>query len=59
MKQNFIRTQDEHTANCLLKLGYHQIHKNDNFFVFINDQSLKFDNSINIKNLNFTNMLYV
>ena len=60
MKQNFIITYDHNTADLLAKLGFTKVeNSNKNAYMFINDQSLKFDSSINMSKVTFTNMLYV
>ena len=60
MKQNFITTKDAPTATLLLKSGYIEIPSGSKgLFTFINDQKLKFDNSIDVSKIKLTNMLYV
>ena len=60
MKQNFIMTVDENTATALRKSGYTEIPSGSKgLFTFINDQRLKFDNSIDASKIKLTNMLYV
>ena len=60
MKQNFIMTVDENTATALRKSGYTEIPScSKGLFTFINDQRLKFDNSIDASKIKLTNMLYV
>ena len=60
MKQNFITTLDSNTAILLRKSGYTEIPSGSKgLFAFINDQKLKFDNSIDTSKIKFTNMLYV
>ena len=60
MKQNFIKTFDSDVATLLLKSGFIKVENNEpNTYTFINDQSLKFDNSIDMSKIKFTNMLYV
>ena len=60
MKQNFITTKDAHTATLLSQQGYIEIPSGSKgLFTFINDQKLKFDNSIDASKIKLTNMLYV
>ena len=60
MKQNFIKTSDSDVATLLLKSGFVKVENNEpNTYTFINDQSLKFDGSIDMSKLKYTNMLCV
>ena len=60
MKQNFIITYDSNTADLLVKLGFTRVeNSNKNAYMFINDKALKFDNSIDMSKIKFTNMLCV
>ena len=60
MKQNFIRTSDSDVVTLLLKSGFVKVENNEpNTYTFINDQSLKFDGSIDMSKLKYTNMLCV
>ena len=60
MKQNFIITYDSNTADLLVKLGFTRVeNSNKNAYMFINDKALKFDNSIDMSKLKYTNMLCV
>ena len=60
MKHNFITTKDAPTATLLLKSGYIEIPSGSKgLFTFINDQKLKFDNSIDASKIKLTNMLCV
>ena len=60
MKQNFIKTFDSDVATLLLKSGFVKVENNEpNTYTFINDQSLKFDSSIDMSKLKYTNMLCV
>nr|DAU91510.1 MAG TPA: hypothetical protein [Bacteriophage sp.]DAX13442.1 MAG TPA: hypothetical protein [Bacteriophage sp.] len=56
-KSQFIYTSDEATKNNLTKLGFSEIPSGDSFFIFINDSTLKFDNSIDMTKIGFTNKL--
>ena len=55
--KNFIFTSDEETRDNLLKSGFSEIKSGESFFMFINDSTLKFDDSINISKVGFTNKL--
>ena len=58
MKQNFIITYDSNTADLLAKLGFTKVENNEpNTYTFINDQSLKFDGSIDMSKITFTNKI--
>ena len=58
MKEKFIVTFDSGTATALLKSGFTEVPSgNGNLHTFINDQRLKFDSSIDMRKIKFTNML--
>lgn len=57
MNENFLFTCDKDTRNNLLKLGFTEIPSGGSFFVFINNSTLKFDDSINTSKVVFTNKL--
>ena len=59
MKNNpkFLFTSDEETRNTLTKLGFLEIPSGDSFFIFINDSTLKFDDTIQTDKIGFTNKL--
>lgn len=61
MKNNpkFLFTSDEVTKNNLTKLGFSEIPSGNSFFIFINDSTLKFDNTIQTDKIGFTNKLFV
>ena len=52
---NFIFTSSEETKNNLLKLGFSEIPSGNSFFIFINDSTLKFDDTIKLYKIKFTN----
>jgi hypothetical protein len=54
---NFIFTSSEETKNNLLKLGFSEIPSGSSFFIFINDSTLKFDDTIQVDKIGFTNKL--
>ena len=53
----FIFTSDETTKNNLTKLGFSEIPSGGSFFIFFNDSTLKFDDTISIDKIGFTNKL--
>ena len=53
----FLFTSDEVTKNNLTKLGFSEIPSGNSFFIFINDSTLKFDNTIQTDKIGFTNKL--
>ena len=59
MKNNpkFLFTSDEVIKNNLTKLGFSEIPSGNSFFIFINDSTLKFDNTIQTDKIGFTNKL--
>ena len=55
----FITTSDKEQRQNLIKLGFQEIPSGSSFFMFINNSTLKFDNSVNIEKIQFTNKLFV
>ena len=55
----FITTSDKEQRENLIKLGFQAIPSGSSFFMFINNSTLKFDNSVNIEKIQFTNKLFV
>lgn len=55
--KNFIYTSDKITKDKLVKLGFTEIKSSESFFIFINDSTLKFDSSIPMNKIGFTNKL--
>ena len=55
--KQFIFTSDEVTKNNLTKLGFSEIPSGGSLFIFINDSTLKFDNTIQTDKIGFTNKL--
>lgn len=53
----FIFAFDEETKNNLLKIGFSEIPSGNSFFIFINDSTLKFDDTIQTDKIGFTNKL--
>ena len=56
-RKNFIFTSDEETRRNLIKTGFSEIESGGSFFMFINNSTLKFDDSINMDKVGFTNKL--
>ena len=60
MKQNFIITYNSNTADLLAKLGFTKVeNSNKNAYMFINDNTLKFDDSIDLSKIQYTNKLCI
>lgn len=60
MKQNFIITYNSNTADLLAKLGFTKVeNSNKNAYMFINDNTLKFDDSIDLSKIQYTNTLCI
>ena len=57
MNEKFLFSEDKNTRNNLLKLGFTEIPSGESFFMFINNSTLKFDDSINTSKVVFTNKL--
>ena len=55
----FITTSDKEQRENLIRLGFQEIPSGSSFFMFINNSVLKFDNSVNIEKIQFTNKLFV
>lgn len=59
ISNQFITTSDEQQRQNLINLGFQEIPSGSSFFMFINNSTLKFDNSVNIEKIQFTNKLFV
>ena len=55
----FITTSDKEQRENLIRLGFQEIPSGSSFFMFVNNSTLKFDNSVNIEKIQFTNKLFV
>lgn len=53
----FLFTSDEVVKNYLVKLGFTEIPSGGSFFIFINNTTLKFDDTIPVDKIGFTNKL--
>lgn len=58
-QNKFITTSDEQQRQNLINLGFQEIPSGNSFFMFVNNSTLKFDDSVDVEKLNFTNMLCV
>ena len=57
MKQKFITTQDTTTATLLSQQGYQQVQNSNGIYVFLNTNTLRFSNDIDITKIQYSNML--
>ena len=57
MKQNFITTKDVHTSTLLSQQGYQQVQNSNGIYVFLNTDTLRFSNDIDITKIQYSNML--
>lgn len=57
MKQKFITTQDIPTATLLSQQGYQQVQNSNGIYVFLNTDKMQFSNDIDMKKIQFSNML--
>ena len=57
MNQKFIQTQDVPTVTLLSQLGYQQVQNSNGIYVFLNTDTLRFSENIDINKLKYTNML--
>ena len=57
MKQKFITTQDAPTATLLSQQGYQQLQNSNGIYVFLNTDTLRFSNDIDITKIQYSNML--
>lgn len=55
----FITTSDNQQRQNLINLGFQEIPSGNSFFMFVNNSALKFDDSVDMEKLRFTNMLCV
>lgn len=60
MNKNFIVTYDSDTATLLIRSGFTRVeNSNKNAYMFINDNALKFDDSIDLSKIQYTNTLCI
>lgn len=59
MKQNFIKTADEATAETLKKLNYQQVDFSNGIYTFLNSDTMNFSEEIDKSKIQYSNMLCV
>ena len=59
MKQNFIKTSDESTAETLRELNYQQVDFSNGIYTFLNTDKINFSESIDKSKIQYSNMLCV
>ena len=57
MKQKFITTQDTPTATLLSQQGYQLVQNSNGIYVFLNTDTLRFSENIDITKIQYSNML--
>ena len=59
MKQNFIKTADESTAETLKNLNYQQVDFSNGIYTFLNTDKMNFSEDIDKTKIQYSNMLCV
>ena len=59
MKQIFIKTSDESTAETLKNLNYQQVDFSNGIYTFLNTDKLNFSEDIDKTKIQYSNMLCV
>ena len=59
MKQNFIKTSDESTAETLKNLNYQQVDFSNGIYTFLNSDKMNFSEYIDKSKIQYSNMLCV
>ena len=59
MKQNFINTSDESTAETLRELKYQQVDFSNGIYTFLNTDKINFSENIDKSKIHYSNMLCV
>lgn len=59
MENKFIKTFDKETAEKLQNLGFQKITSNSENDVFVNNNTLKFSDEIDISKIKYTNILCI
>ena len=59
MKQNFIKTSDESTAETLKNLNYQQVDYSNGIYTFLNTDKMNFSEDIDKSKIQYSNMLCV
>lgn len=57
MKQNFIKTADESTAETLRELNYQQVDFSNGIYTFLNTDKMQFSDDIDKSKIQYSNML--
>ena len=59
MKNKFIKTLDNTTADKLSKLGFQKVSDSGGTYLFINNNTLKFSDEIDVSKITYTNILCI
>lgn len=57
MNKRFIKVIDKKTAETLMKLGFQLVDDTNGFFTFLNTNKIKFSDEIDLKNIQYSNIL--
>lgn len=58
-KLNFIKTRDEETRDKLISCGYALIDSNGGTYTFLNCKAMKFDSTVDVNKIKYSNMLSI
>ena len=59
MKQNFIKTSDESTAEMLKNLNYQQVDFSNGIYTFLNTDKIQFSDDIDKSKIQYSNNLCI
>ena len=59
MKQNFIKTSDETTADILINLGFQQVDFSSGIYTFLNTDKMQFSDNIDKSKIQYSNNLCI
>ena len=59
MKQNFIKTSDESTAETLIELNYQQVDFSNGIYTFLNTDKMQFSDDIDKSKIQYSNNLCI
>ena len=59
MKQNFIKTADESTAETLKELNYQQVDFSNGIYTFLNTDKMQFSDDIDKSKIQYSNNLCI
>ena len=59
MKQNFIKTSDETTADILINLGFQQVDFSSGIYTFLNADKMQFSDDIDKSKIQYSNNLCI